>query len=242
MRLLLILLLFTSVLSAQEIERGFNGWIYDVRTTSVNNDSTLTIQGFFQNFTYNNFNPSVVSDDCIVIAVIGDKFYQLNVEKVLQNTTLLKLVVEDYNGLFSSRLQPSYVYIGKKGIDGVLPLPDPADRRLFLAVVDYNNRLNRINDSVSQSTLSVEYGQTYLVDTEYGTATISLPSGTPDKGDSFTIIDAAGNAGTNNITVDFLTAQDSVFKQSKNYIINADQRTVKFIYTGIDSIGWITEY
>lgn len=79
------------------------------------------------------------------------------------------------------------------------------------------------------------------VDVSAGAAEIDLPTGTPNSGDWFIVTDSRGNAGTFNITVDFINAGDNLHGSSQNYILNVDNDTAKFTYIN-STIGWIREH
>lgn len=102
---------------------------------------------------------------------------------------------------------------------------------------DYNvsaNILNEENSNVALGKLN-----TFLpVDVSTGIVEVDLPAGTPSKGNWFVVSDSRGNAGTNNITVDFINSGDNFLGATANDVITTDGATVEYIY--IDStIGWI---
>lgn len=77
-----------------------------------------------------------------------------------------------------------------------------------------------------------------LVDCSAGTITVNPPS-SPAVNDRFAVSDATANAGTNNITIDFDTANQNLYGVQQNYIINADGGTVEFVWVG-STTGWIS--
>lgn len=77
-----------------------------------------------------------------------------------------------------------------------------------------------------------------LVDCSAGAITVNPPS-SPAVNDRFMVSDATGNAGTNNITIDFDTANQDLYGVEQNYIINADGGGVEFIWVG-STTGWVS--
>jgi hypothetical protein len=75
------------------------------------------------------------------------------------------------------------------------------------------------------------------VDCSGGTVTVTPPS-SPVIGDRFSLTDATASAGTNNITVDFDTANQNLYGSEQNYILNVNGGYVEFIYMG-STTGWI---
>lgn len=66
---------------------------------------------------------------------------------------------------------------------------------------------------------------------------INVP-GSPVAGDWFAISDSRGIAGSNNITIDFVTAAVNLHGSSQNYIMNVNNDFVRFTYIN-STIGWI---
>ncbi len=85
---------------------------------------------------------------------------------------------------------------------------------------------------------TVTFGEILPVDCSAATIEIDLPAGTPSAGDTFYISDSRANAGTNNITIDFINAGDNLHGSSQNYIMNVDASFAEFIYINA-TVGWI---
>ena len=83
----------------------------------------------------------------------------------------------------------------------------------------------------SNITLQKDYA--YFVDTS-AARTLTLPA-TPSLGDSITIYDAHGSAGTNNITISRNSTK--INGQTEDAIIDVDQAISTFVYTGT-TLGW----
>jgi len=75
----------------------------------------------------------------------------------------------------------------------------------------------------------------YFVDTSSSAITVTLPS-SPSVGDSVNLIDYAGNANTNNITV---TSSNDIMDSADDKVIDYDNGAVELIYSG-SSKGWVT--
>lgn len=71
-----------------------------------------------------------------------------------------------------------------------------------------------------------------------GGAITVTPPATPASGQWFAVSDSRGQAGTNNITIDFTTAGDNLHGSSANYIMNVDYDFVRFTYVNA-TVGWI---
>jgi len=69
---------------------------------------------------------------------------------------------------------------------------------------------------------------------------VVAPPPSPIAGDRFSVTDSRANAGTNNITVDFITAGQNFHGGDNNSVLSVDTDFVQYVY--VDStIGWITE-
>lgn len=75
------------------------------------------------------------------------------------------------------------------------------------------------------------------VNTTSGAVTVTPPA-TPSAGDWFAVSDSRGNAGTNNITVDFTTAAVNFHGGSADHVISANKGFARFTYVN-STIGWI---
>ncbi len=80
-------------------------------------------------------------------------------------------------------------------------------------------------------------GTLNLVDVSSSSATFNPPTGAVEK-DRFAVSDSTGNATTNNIVIDFITAGYNLHSSSQNYILDADNAYAEFIYIN-PAIGWI---
>jgi hypothetical protein len=96
--------------------------------------------------------------------------------------------------------------------------------------------ISEVNSNTVLSTLNV-----FLpVNVTSNTVEIDLPAGTPSSGDVLKITDSRANAGTNNITIDFISAGDNLHGSSQNAVLNLDGSTVTFTYINA-AIGWVSE-
>jgi hypothetical protein len=96
--------------------------------------------------------------------------------------------------------------------------------------------ISEVNSNTVLSTLNV-----FLpVNVTSNTVEIDLPAGTPSAGDVLKITDSRANAGTNNITIDFISAGDNFHGSSQNAVLNLDGSTVTFTYINA-AIGWVSE-
>jgi hypothetical protein len=77
-------------------------------------------------------------------------------------------------------------------------------------------------------------GEGYFVNTTSATITITLPS-SPTAGDELTIVDYAGTADTNNITI---TSSDNINGATNNVVINYERGGVSIVYVDATQ-GWI---
>lgn len=94
-----------------------------------------------------------------------------------------------------------------------------------------------IGTEVSTATETALWKQILPVNTNSNAVTVSIPSGA-EEGDWFIIADSRGSAGTNNITVDFVSASYNFHGSSQNRVMNANNDVVKFVY--IDAtVGFI---
>ena len=85
------------------------------------------------------------------------------------------------------------------------------------------------------TTTSASAGDILLVDVSSATATIQLPA-SPNTGDVVTIIDMAGAANSNNITVD--RNSEKIEGAASNLTLAANKDSVKLLYTG-STYGWV---
>lgn len=74
----------------------------------------------------------------------------------------------------------------------------------------------------------------YFVDTTSSAITVTMPS-SPSVGDLVSLIDSAGNAGTNNIQI---TSSDKILNSSVDFIINYNNGSVNIVYSG-STKGWL---
>lgn len=92
-------------------------------------------------------------------------------------------------------------------------------------------------ENIESSTFTALKGIINQVDCSAGAITVNPPA-SPVIGDRFSLTDATASAGTNNITVDFDTANQNLYGSQQNYIINVTGGYVEFIYMGATT-GWI---
>ena len=86
-------------------------------------------------------------------------------------------------------------------------------------------------------TINANVNDLVLTDVSAGTATVN-PPGSPSANDTFAVSDSRGNANTNNITVDFVTAGDNLHGTSQNDVINVDEAYREYVYVN-GTVGWI---
>lgn len=84
---------------------------------------------------------------------------------------------------------------------------------------------------------TAEFYNILPVNTTSGAVTVTPPA-TPSAGDWFAVSDSRGNAGTNNITVDFTTAAVNFHGGSADHVINANKGFARFTYVN-STVGWI---
>lgn len=104
-------------------------------------------------------------------------------------------------------------------------------------VYDYfcqQNGLRTISEQTS--TYNANPWQLVPVNTTGGAVTVNPPS-SPDPGDEFGVFDSRSQAGTNNITIDFVTAGQNLNGSSVNEVMstNGDSRSFRYIDS---TIGW----
>lgn len=79
--------------------------------------------------------------------------------------------------------------------------------------------------------------QIALIDCSGASRTVNPPN-SPAIGDWFAVSDATASSATNNITIDFYTANQKLYGVEQNYILNVTGAYVKFMYVG-SVTGWI---
>ena len=77
-------------------------------------------------------------------------------------------------------------------------------------------------------------GEGYFVDTSSSAITVTLPS-SPSTGDTVALVDYAGNASTNNITI---TSSNDIMDSSLDKVISYDNGAVELVYSG-STKGWL---
>ena len=87
--------------------------------------------------------------------------------------------------------------------------------------------------SAVSSNITMAANNNYFVDTS-AARTLTLPA-SPTLGDTIAIYDASGTAATNNITI--ARNGNKINGQTENAIIDVDQSSSVFIYTG-STVGW----
>ena len=93
------------------------------------------------------------------------------------------------------------------------------------------------SETIEASNFTATMRRINLVDCSAGTITVTPPS-SPAIGDRFAVVDAEATAATNNITIDFDTANQKLYAVEQNYIINVAGGYVEFIYMGTTT-GWV---
>jgi hypothetical protein len=89
----------------------------------------------------------------------------------------------------------------------------------------------------SSSSTQATAGQILQIDCTGGTRTV-VPPTSPAINTRFAVSDARANAHNNNITIDFVTANQKLYGSVQNYTLNAKGGYVEFIWMG-SSTGWI---
>ena len=92
-------------------------------------------------------------------------------------------------------------------------------------------------ENIENSTFTALAGIINQVDCSGGARTVNPPS-TPTIGMRFSVVDATASAATNNITIDFDSANQNLYGSEQNYILNVNGAYVEFIYMG-STTGWI---
>ena len=77
-------------------------------------------------------------------------------------------------------------------------------------------------------------GEGYFVNTTSSAITVTLPS-SPTAGDELTIVDYAGTANTNSITI---TSSDNINGATNNVLINYERGGVSIVYVDATQ-GWV---
>jgi len=93
------------------------------------------------------------------------------------------------------------------------------------------------SETIEASNFTATMRRINLVDCSAAPLTVTPPS-SPAIGDRFAVVDAEATAATNNITIDFDTANQKLYSVEQNYIINVAGGYVEFIYMGTTT-GWV---
>ena len=91
----------------------------------------------------------------------------------------------------------------------------------------------------TSSAVDAVAGKVNLIDCSSNAVTVTLPS-SPSRGDICHIIDASGDSGTYNITVN--RNGNNINSAASNLTINTSHGNAKLVYTGISSAGWVKLY
>lgn len=124
---------------------------------------------------------------------------------------------------------------------GVLVAPYPTDDTHIPAkyYVDMTGAHAPLIENIESAAFTAILTEINLVDCSGGPVTVTPPSTLSIlPGQRFAVSDATASAETNNITIDFDTAGQSLYGIEQNYILNADGGFVEFIFMGA-TIGWI---
>tara|TARA_Y100000289_G_scaffold66084_1_gene81397 strand:- start:215 stop:3061 length:2847 start_codon:yes stop_codon:yes gene_type:complete len=138
------------------------------------------------------------------------------------------------NGLL---LNDSDDYTAQNGQSVILNTAAAAlDEIKIVSFVNNNNnlRVNAWSDYDSTASNAVA-GDKLFVNTLSGAHTITLPA-SANKGDEIRVIDAEGNAATNNITIG--RNSHRIMGADSDFIINLDRAAIGFVYFN-DSNGWL---
>lgn len=210
----------------------FNGGLADGNYTVATkpNSTTVTLSGTSGGF-YSLNQPT--STAFIGQDINGDMTINSNLT-VTNTTTTSDLIVEDsaaFNGNIHAPNIPSESTPTK-----VVTFDESTNafEVSTLAEIRPDSLLrDMVIDTLITTTTTAELYNIHLADVSSGTVTIN-PPGSPVKGDWFAVSDAAENAATNNITVDF----SLLFGIDQDYVISADGGYARFTY--IDgTTGWI---
>ena len=90
------------------------------------------------------------------------------------------------------------------------------------------------DSTVKTSAFTAVAGEGYFVNTTSAAITVTLPS-SPSAGDEVTIVDYAGTADTNNITI---TSSDNINGSSNDVFINYERGGVSMVYVDATQ-GWV---
>ena len=80
-------------------------------------------------------------------------------------------------------------------------------------------------------------GSLIPIDVTTNARTVTPPSN-PTFASLFGVVDSRGNAATNNITIDFISAGENFHSSSQNYVLNTNNEFAKFRYVN-NIVGWV---
>jgi hypothetical protein len=90
------------------------------------------------------------------------------------------------------------------------------------------------NHTIKNGNFTAEIGKSYAVDSSTSSIIISLPTTTSlNAGDTIKVFDVKGYADVNNIIFDFVTANQTLINEARNFIINSKYCYVVFIWDGM---------
>jgi hypothetical protein len=104
---------------------------------------------------------------------------------------------------------------------------------------DFNYRFIPTETFSAEVTLTTtaKRGSYLLVNSTSGAKTVNPPAN-PKIGDWFGVIDSRGQSGTNNITVDFISASQKYHGSSTNAVLSTNAASERFEWFGT-TIGWV---
>ena len=136
--------------------------------------------------------------------------------------------------------EPVFYFSDKYGFNNIIN-----EKNDFLLIGDsyvqgmcVNNKDNlRTNawTAPTDSAVSASAGDKLFINTLSGAKTVTLPS-SATMGDEIRVIDAEGNASTNNITIG--RNSHRIMGADSDFIINLDRAAIGFVYYN-DSNGWL---
>jgi hypothetical protein len=96
--------------------------------------------------------------------------------------------------------------------------------------------IDNVETEVSSTTTATLYS-TLPVDVSGSAVSITVPS-SPMAGQWFAVVDSRGNAGTNNITVNFTGATVNFHGSSQDYTLSTNNEYARFTYVN-STVGWV---
>lgn len=132
--------------------------------------------------------------------------------------------------------KPIKIWTGTEWVEVAVSIPNLStyvtSSSLSAQLLSYKEEVSLSIDHTYSTTLA--NGRRYFVDTSGGSVTLTLPAA-PAVGNEIQVFDAAGNAATNNITIDRNSVK--INGGTDNLLIDLDGGAAALIYTG-STYGW----